>query len=164
MFLSPELMEQVRSFAYSAVNTNTAARHNTTTGPITLPDNVRDDIWSGGGMSSLYGIVLHELIELGIGQKYNKLFGDLVSSTSSTIVGGGNTGNWVTADDELMVGVDLSRESLIRPVARQFDSGGTFSVLPDDQFVQRAEKQGFYGFLEEGRVCIDARALVGIVV
>jgi hypothetical protein len=169
MFLSPELMEQVRSFAYSAVNTNLStggsARHATTTGPISLPDNVREDIWSGGGLSSLYGIVLHELIELGDDQKYNSLFGSLVSSNSLDVTGTGSSGTaWDTANDQLMVGVDLSRESLIRPVARQHDSGGTFTVLPDDQFVIRAEKQGFYGFLEEGRVCIDARALVGIVV
>ena len=165
MFLSPELMEQVRSFAYSAVNTNLLTnRHDPQHSAITVPDNVREEIWNSGGMSSLYGVVLHELIELGNGQKYNSLFGSLVTSSNSTVIGGGNTGTWVTGDDELMVGVDLSRESLIRPVARQHDSGGTFSVLPDDQFVTRAEKQGFYGFLEEGRVCIDARALVGIVV
>ena len=69
---------------------------------------------------------------------------------------------FTSGTDELMVGLDLSKESFIRPVARQAESGGTFTVLPDDQFVARSEKTGFYGSLEEGRVCIDARAVVGI--
>ena len=62
---------------------------------------------------------------------------------------------------ELVLGVDASREALIRPVARNSESGATFSALPDDQFTQRADKTGFYGSVEEGRVCIDARVLVG---
>ena len=169
LFMSPEMMQHVRAFAYHAVNaqqTGTTNAANIASGPITLPDNVREDIWSSGGMSSLYGVVLHELLELGLNRKYNKLFGSLITSTSSTIANGGNTGTFNVAGgtDELILGVDLSRESLVRPVAREHDSGGTFSVLPDDQFVARAEKMGFYGFLEEGRVCLDARALVGIAV
>ena len=44
------------------------------------------------------------------------------------------------------------------------DTGDTFTTAPDDQFTQRNERIGFYGSLEEGRVCIDARAIVGLVV
>jgi hypothetical protein len=169
LFMSPEMMQHVRAFAYHAVNaqqTGTTNAANIASGPITLPDNVREDIWNSGGMSSLYGVVLHELLELGSARKYNKLFGTLLAAGSEVIPNGGGAGTFSTAGtaDELMVGVDLSRESLVRPVAREHDSGGTFSVLPDDQFVARAEKMGFYGFLEEGRVCLDARALVGLVI
>ena len=173
LFLSPEMMQQVRGFAYHSVNAQDPSGFSTS-GPITLPENVRNDIWNSGGMSSMYGVVLHELLELGnsTGNKYNKLFSTLVSNGShSDILGGGSgasqfDGSNATAanNDELLIGVDLSRESLVRPVAREHESGGTFSVLPDDQFVARAEKMGFYGFLEEGRVCLDARALVGIAV
>jgi hypothetical protein len=49
----------------------------------------------------------------------------------------------------------------------QAESGGTFSVLPDgqvDMYGSRVKKVGFYGFLEEGRVCLDARSTVGIVI
>jgi hypothetical protein len=43
------------------------------------------------------------------------------------------------------------------------EGGETFTAVPDDQFyAARMEKMGFYGFLEEGRVCLDARAIVGI--
>lgn len=159
LFMSPEMMQEVRGFAYHAVNKQQTGA-NVGTGPVTLPDNVRQDIWNSGGMSSLYGVVLHELLELGVGRKYNTLFGTL--ATGNSIVSPGGT--FAQATEELLLGVDLSRESLVRPVAREHESGGTFTVLPDDQFVARAEKQGFYGYLEEGRVCLDSRALVGITV
>jgi len=160
MFVSPEVMEQVRGFAYNPVNT---------TGSVTdipLPENTRERIWNAGGMAELYGVNLHELIELGsvgsTSKKYNTLFQAMVTAAGTTIVGGDNTGTFSSTADEILVGVDLTRDSFIRPVARQAESGGTFSVLPDDQFVARQEKMGFYGFLEEGRVCIDARAIVGL--
>ena len=162
LFMSPEMMQEVRAFAYHAVNRQ-QANAAIGTGPITLPDNVREDIFNAGGMGSLYGVTLHEVLELGNARKYNTLFGALATTWGGTHAGPAG-GNWNVSNDELMLGVDLSRESLVRPVAREHESGGTFTVLPDDQFVARAEKQGFYGYLEEGRVCLDSRALVGITV
>lgn len=163
LFVSPEVMEQVRGFAYNPVN----SQGTQSTGPIALPDNTRERIWNAGGMAELYGVTLHELIELGsvgsTSKKYNTLFQSMVTAASSSIVAGGNSGTFSSTADEIMVGVDLTRDAFIRPVSRQADSGGTFSVLPDDQFVARQEKMGFYGFLEEGRVCVDARAIVGLV-
>ena len=71
---------------------------------------------------------------------------------------------WDDTAQQILIGLDASREAFIRPVARQHDSGGTFTALPDDQFAARADKTGFYGFLEEGRVCIDAKAIIGMTV
>ena len=76
--------------------------------------------------------------------------------------------NWATGTQDLAIGVDNSRGAFSRPVARQHDSGGdgTFRALPDEQFNMygsRVEKTGFYGFLEEGRICIDARAIMGVI-
>ena len=61
-----------------------------------------------------------------------------------------------------MVGVDRSVEAFVRPVARNSDTGGTFTALPDDQYALRQDKVGFYGGVEEGRVLLDARAIVGL--
>ena len=166
LFMSPEMMQQVRAFAYHAVNAGQNSA-NIATGPIALPDNVREDIWNSGGMVSLYGVTLHEVLELGYTRKYNVLFDTLIQADTLADHAGSNSGVWSTNStyqDELVLGVDLSRESMVRPVARAHESGGTFTVLPDDQFVARAEKQGFYGYLEEGRVCLDSRALVGLAV
>jgi hypothetical protein len=120
-------------------------------------------------MSEMYGVLLHELLELGLGKKYNVLLDAMSVAAGNTVIGGGNSGNFSSSatagtGDDLIVGFDFSRDSFVRPVARQHESNGTFTVLPDDQFVARAEKIGFYGFLEEGRICIDARAVVGLVV
>jgi hypothetical protein len=159
LFVDPETMANVRGFAYNPVNSIGSV----STGPVALPDNVRQEIFRSAGMSEIFGVVLHELIELGAGKKYNTLFGEMVAGSSVTIPGGGG-GTWDTSADKILVGVDLSREAFIRPVARQADGGATFTALPDDQFVARQEKTGFYGYLEEGRVCIDSRAVVGIAV
>ena len=157
MFVSPEIMQQIRAFAYNPVASGTLT-------DIPLTDNVRDQIWNSGGMAEIYGVTLHELLELGAAKKYNTLFKAMIDAAGTTVIGGGNTGTFADAADEILVGVDLSRDAFVRPVARQAESGGTFSVLPDDQFVARQEKQGFYGFLEEGRVCVDSRAVVGLAI
>jgi len=68
------------------------------------------------------------------------------------------------AADEILVGVDNSKGAFVRAIAQDSDTGDTFTTQPDDQFTQRNERIGFYGSLEEGRVCIDARAIVGLTV
>lgn len=160
LYVSPEVMREVRGFAYNPVQVTAggASLSNSTMG---LPDNVRQNIWDSAGMSELYGVVLHELLELGLLKKYEKLFASF--ATAGDFTGPGGVGNYATGTDHLCVGFDLSRDAFIRPVARQHESGGTFTALPDDQYVARAEKTGFYGFLEEGRVCLDARAVGGIL-
>ena len=150
LFVSPEIKADIRAFAYNPVTTSDVTI--ATQGKLTnLPDNVREEIYRNAGAESLYGVTIHELVELGVNAKYNALFSAF-------------KGDYAFSSDinELAIGLDLSKEAFIRPVARQAESGGTFTVLPDDQFVARSEKTGFYGSLEEGRVCIDARAIVGI--
>jgi hypothetical protein len=143
IFVSPEVKADVRAFAYQPF---TSANPGTN-----LPDSAREEIYRNAGAQELYGVTIHELVELGANAKYNALFNAFKGSY-----------NFNSNADELAIGVDLSREGFIRPIARNSDTGSTFSVLPDDQFAARSEKTGFYGSLEEGRVCIDARTVVGI--
>jgi hypothetical protein len=159
LYLSPEVKGQIRKFAWNPLNTTGASA----TFDQTLPDNVREEIYRNAGMQSIFGVNIHELVELGAGRKYNTLFH---SFTAGNSVPGHNSGAW-QASDEIIVGLDNSRGSFIRPVAREHESGGTFSALPDEQFNAygtRVEKVGFYGFLEEGRICIDSRAIAGVVI
>jgi len=149
LFLSPEIMGQVRELAFNPIGANSAVNPKEV-----APNSVREEIFRNAGAGEIFGVTLHQLVELGVGQKYNTLFASLVTANG----GVANTAK------QILVGVDLTKESFIRPVARQAESGGTFTVLPDDQFVTRNEKTGFYGFLEEGRVCIDGRAVAGILV
>ena len=157
LYVSPEIKAKIRAFAFNPVDTSAA---NTAQN---LPDDLRMQIWNAGGMQSIFGINIVELVELGDGQKYNTLFN---SFTTSQSVPGHNSGAWQSTD-QILVGIDNTRGVFLRPVARQAESGGTFQVLPDGQFDMygsRVEKVGFYGFLEEGRLCLDARAVAGVVV
>ena len=153
IFVSPEVKEDIRSFAYQPVSVTTTANALPTNNVLTnLPDSVREDIYRNAGTQEIYGVAIHDLIELGPDQKYNSLFKEFY------------TGTFTASSDELIVGLDLTKDAFVRPVARQAESGGTFTALPDDQFAARAEKIGFYGFLEEGRVCVDSRAVHGVVI
>ena len=63
-----------------------------------------------------------------------------------------------------MVGLNLSKDSLLRAVALDSESGAEFSLMADDQYSIRQQKIGFYGSVEEGRMVIDVRALFGVVI
>lgn len=160
LFVSPEIKEQIRGFAFNPINSKAAdgTAPGAASDGIALDDVTRREIFMAAGREELYGIAITDLIELGTNEKYNDLFATFAPT------GVGHGGDFVTGDDEILVGIDMSREAFIRPVARQADSGGTFSTFPDDQFPARSDKAGLYGFVEEGRVCIDARAIVGLVV
>ncbi len=152
LYLSPERMADVRGFVYQPMNTiapNGAAASGSTN-PVALPDSVRTDIYNSAGTTEIYGVTLNEVMELGPNKKYTKLFNEFSSF-----------GSFADSDD-LVIGLDNSKGAFIRPVAVQSETGGTFTALADDQWSARSEKIGFYGSLEEGRVCIDARAIVGI--
>jgi hypothetical protein len=127
LFVSPEVKEQIRSFSYESFNSRSS------NGVIGLPDSVRESVWSNAGMSEIYGVVVHDLLELGTGKKYNDLF-DTFLPASDGLGNEAGSGDFVKADDEILIGIDMTKEALIRPVARQADSGGTFTAVPDDQF------------------------------
>jgi hypothetical protein len=150
LFVSPEIKEQVRGFAYQPMNTRATPDTNEST-VLGLPDNVREEIYRAAGANEIYGVNLIELLEFGTTQKYNVLFDNYYS------------GSFNSSTDEIIVGIDLSREGLIRPVETS-EGGSTFTAVNDDQYVSRQEKIGFYGFLKESRVCIDSRVLTGLII
>ena len=163
LYVSPEIKEKIRAFAYNPLNTvggvRTAGGSSTSTeSAIALPDGMREEIYRNAGMQEIYGVNIVELIELGLSKKYNILFDSYISETATL----------GTAFDpstyQILVGVDNSKGALIRPVSTNSETGSQFNVQPDDQFLQRSDKAGFYGSMEEGRICIDARALSGIIV
>lgn len=161
LFVSPEIKAQIRAFAYNPVDTSAA---NTVQN---LPENLREEIYRNAGMQSIYGVNINELIELGVGKKYNTLFDTAAGSTAFTTAAGGGSATFNGSAEEILLGVDNTRGAFIRPVARNAETGSTFSVLPDGQFDMygsRVEKVGWYGSLEEGRICIDGRAVAGIIV
>lgn len=140
LYVSPEVMENIRSFSYQALGGSTGGAASTD-----LPDTVRTELYKAAGSGSIFGVNLVELIELGPDKKYATLFDTL-------------SGSAFTSGDDLAVGIDASKGAFIRAIAEQDNS--TFTALADDQFSARSEKIGFYGHVEEARACVDARAVV----
>jgi hypothetical protein len=165
IYCSPEVKQDIRAYAYEPLNTATNARGAAAgdSAGIPLPDSIREEIFNNAGIQEIYGVNIVELNELGLGQKYNKIFDHYAGATSYTQVDGTNGTTFTEASDQIIVGVDNSKSALVRPVAIQSESGGTFSASVDDQYSDRSEKVGFYGHVEEGRVVLDARALCGVL-
>jgi len=157
LFVSPEIKGDIRAFAYNPVGGTVGTGVSTNAGATDLPAGIREEIYRGAGTQEIYGISIHELVELGIDKKYNVLFDELAAAASGAP-------SFNPASAEILVGLDLTKDAFVRPVARNSETGGTFTALADDQFVMRADKIGFYGALEEGRVCIDGRAVAGLIV
>ena len=164
IFVSPEVKAQIRGFAYQPMNTRSGAVLTNGASSLALPDDVRSEIYRGAGTSEIFGVTVHEMNELGTDRKYNTLFDTFAGSTQWNTYGvaGGTAFN--TTNDELVIGIDSSRNAFLRPVATDSVSGGQIKVLPDDQFLARSAKVGFYSFLEEGRVATDSRAVCGLIV
>jgi len=163
LYVSPEIKEKIRAFAYNPLNTVGGVRTvgggtaTSTESAIALPDGMREEIYRNAGMQEIYGVNIVELIELGLSKKYNFLFDNYITNMPSSTAFNPDT-------YQILVGVDNTKGALIRPVATTSETGSQFNVQPDDQFLQRSDKAGFYGSMEEGRICIDARALSGIIV
>jgi hypothetical protein len=149
LLVSPEVVEDIRAMAYNPVNTRQATSGTTS---MAAPEELRSQLYSAAGLPSFYGINIIEILELGSGQRFNKIFDAVKGSVSFT-----------EASKQILIGVDRSRDALLRPVVLDEGSTGELNVLVDDQFSVRQNKIGYYGKVEEGRVCIDDRALCGII-
>lgn len=159
LMVSPEVVQELRAMAYNPINTKGSAIAGASAGNqngIAAPESMRTDIYNSAGIPEFYGVSIMELNELGVGQKFNEIFG-AVSSAGST------TAQTFNTSKEILIGLDRSRESLIRAVATDPDSGSEFTLTADDQYSVRQSKIGYFGSLEEGRMVLDNRALVGVI-
>ncbi len=145
LFVSPEVVANLRAISFSAFAAPATAAGNQYE---QVGDGIKDEMWRAGGFGNIFGMNVVEMYEFGTGQKYNTLF---------------DTWGTINNTQEVMVGIDRSTDAFVRPVARNAETGSTFTALPDDQYAQRQDKVGFYGGLEEGRVLLDARAIVGLI-
>ena len=170
IIVSPEIVQNIRSMAYNPVNTRAAdgTAPAGTTIALPAPETLRDELWRNVGLSSFYGLNILEFNEMGKSQKFNTLFTTAALASSSagiyTNPGAGTSLTFADADDEIVVGVDRTRDSLIRAVATDAESGSEFTLIADDQYSIRQNKIGYFGSVEEGRVVLDNRVLVGCAV
>lgn len=159
ILVSPEIVEEIRGLAYNPINT---------VGNDSIPgtDGMRDAIFNSAGIPEFYGVSIQEYNEMGDGQKWNTTFDVAAGDTKydDHYATAQSKDTFDGANEQIIVGVDLSRESMIRAVATDSESGDEFSLVADDQFVTRQSKIGYYGSLEEGRMIIDDRVLLGLIV
>jgi hypothetical protein len=167
LLVSPEIVEEIRGLAYNPINTKGDKTD------IAGTDTMRDAIFNSAGIPEFYGVSIQEYNEMGVGQKWNNIFNTAAGNieydgnyavTDSARKFGRNAADDADVSEQILVGVDLSRESMIRAVATDSESGDEFSLVSDDQFVTRQSKIGYYGSLEEGRMIIDDRVLLGLIV
>jgi len=167
LLVSPEVVESIRSMAYNPVSTigpdGSAAAAGDGAG-ITVTDNVRSQIFSQSGLTEFFGVAIMEVLEMGVGKRFNTVF-DTVAGSTAYLDHGSTTASSVFngATEEVIIGLDRSRDALVRAIAVDSDTGSEFNLVADDQFSSRQQRIGYYGSLEEGRMVLDNRALVGLI-
>jgi hypothetical protein len=173
LLVSPEIIEEIRGMAYNPINTKQApvSASSPSTGQtagnvgIAAPDEVRNQIFSQAGIPEFYGVSLMEILELGVGKRFNTIFSTVASGVTFadnySIAASSTT---FKTTEQIVVGLDRSRDSLVRAVAVDSDTGSEFNLSADDQYTLRQNKIGYFGALEEGRMVLDNRALVGLIV
>jgi len=170
LLVSPEIVEEIRGLAYNPINTKGAdgSAPDAATNGLAGTDSMRDAVFNSAGIPEFYGVSIQEYNEMGDGQKWNTVFSAAAGATTYadnySVQSNAGTAQAIQSGEEILVGVDLSRESMIRAVATDSESGDEFSLVSDDQFVTRQSKIGYYGSLEEGRMIIDDRVLLGLIV
>lgn len=152
ILLSPERMGDLREMAYNSIN-NLDSDKSVASGVdsgLAAPDSIRERLFNGAGLAEFYGFVLNEINELGKGQRFTNVFGSAYSGT------------FTPESDDLLIGIDATRDSLYRGVSTDPDSNSSVTVEVDDQFYARQKRIGWYLDVEEGRVCLDWRVVMGL--
>ncbi len=127
MFLSPEGIEDIRDWGVDQIDEIT-----------------RREIFQAqeGTLNRIFGVNLHDLDELGVGQEYQNFFTSELS------------GSLQSADLELCVGLDLrTTDSFVNPVREEVR-------VFDDPTLHRQRRAGVYAWGEHGYAVLDNRRVV----
>jgi len=142
LLISPEVDEQMRAMAFNPITTASSA--GVVDGMAT--DEVRNKLFnSSGDMPNFFGVQLQEIWQLGPGRQFTDIYNGLAGTSVS----------------DLVIAMNTNRDSLLKVVAVDSESGSEFTLLADDQYSIRQQKIGYYGSLEEGRVVLDSRVILG---
>ena len=163
---SPEVVGSIRAMAYNPVNTTAAlsqAAAAENSNGIAAPEQLRNELYQNAGLDSFMGVNILEFNEMGKGEKFNTIFGTASAAATYKTYDGARNAAFAGATDEIIVGVDRTRDSLMRVVATDPDSNSELNLIADDQYSVRQNKIGYYGQLEEGRVVLDNRVLLGLI-
>jgi hypothetical protein len=130
LFISPEVMEDIRSFSSTEISDiNRAAIE-------------RDP---SGVILSIFGVRLHVMTEFGVGQEYNNYYTDALALA----------GSLAASDEELVIGLDLSKSGIFVSPVR----GDGLYTYSDDTLL-RSGWNGVYGDLETSFGILDSRSII----
>jgi hypothetical protein len=111
-----------------------------------LDDLSRREIYKsfdGEGVTRLFGVNLHPIVELGENQEYQDYFEDDLSGTYGP-----------NSDTELVVGLDLSKDdSFIMPIKQEI-------TVYSDELMHRKQRAGLYATSELGFGVLDTRRVL----
>jgi hypothetical protein len=129
LYVSPEALQDVRGWGLDQVDEIT-----------------RREIYvateNGAPITRIFGVNLHDLDELGVGQEYQQFF--------LTQLGG----ELEASDQELVIGLDLSStDSFVMPVKSPIE-------IFEDPTMHRQQRVGFYGWTEIGFGVLDNRRII----
>lgn len=128
IFLSPEALADIRNWGASV-----------------LDETTRREVFQGSEvLPSIFGVKLHELYDLGEGQRFQTYIEDSDGPDKSA---------WFTSDKEFCIALDLSNRPnypFKMPIREEL---GVF----DDEAMHREARAGVYGWMELGFTVLDAR-------
>jgi hypothetical protein len=127
VFLSVEAVEDIRAWNLTEIDDQTRRKI----------FESRED----GGLSEIFGVALHEMIELGVGQLIQNFFLQL-------------GGTLPTGRQEIAFGLDLSNPDVfVMPIRAEIE-------IFEDETLHRQRRAGFYGWGEHGFSCLDNRRIM----
>ena len=127
LYVSPEAMEDIRNWGIDQVDEVT-----------------RREIYTAadGTLNRVFGVNLHDIDELGVGQEYQLFY---TSTLGGTLPGG---------DTEVVVGLDLRKnDSFVMPIRQEVQ-------IFEDETLHRQKRAGFYGWAELGFAVLDNRRVL----
>ena len=171
LLVSPEIVEDIRAIAYNPMNTTagvdgTAGTPQGSTVGIPATDQVRNEVYNAAGIPSIYGTNIIQMVEMGVDQDFNTIFDAFAGSNAYPDNAGTGTAVFDGATEQIVLGINRSVDvnGLIKVEISDSESGSTFNALPDNQFVAREGKVGFYGQAEAGYLSVEPRNLFAIAV
>jgi len=127
LYVSPESMEDIRNWGIDQIDEIT-----------------RREIYTAadGTLNRVFGVNLHDLDELGVGQEYQLFYSNILS------------GALPGSKSEIVVGLDQSKnDTFIMPVRQEVQ-------IFEDDTLHRQKRAGFYGWSEHGFAVLDNRRVV----
>lgn len=127
LYMSPECMEDIRNWGVDQIDEVTR----------------REIYISDGTVSRIFGVLLHDLDELGENQEYQDFYLDQLGASLAA------------SDVELLIGLDRSKkDSFVMPVTKPLQ------VFNDDANLHRQQRAGIYGWMNAGFGVLDGRRVI----